>query len=125
MKVLSLEQLSYYTSKLTTFFSDKFSLKDHTHTDYASKSISVNTNLLANDWVGETTPFSITISDQRITDTNNIDVISRATSHQEIEAWGNLGYMVGTQEVGSITIQSYGFKPTIDIPITLVIRGDS
>ena len=125
MKVIGLEQLAYYTNKLIAFLSDKFSSKDHTHTNYASKSTAVNTELIASNWLGDSAPFSITISDQKITDTNNIDIISRATSYQEIEAWGNLGYMIGTQEVGSVTIQSYGLKPSVDIPITLVIRGDS
>ena len=125
MKVLSLEQLSYYTNKLIAFLSNKFSSKDHIHPDYASKSITINTDLLSANWIGDATPFSITIAVPSVTENNNVDIISRANTYQEIEAWGNLGYMIGSQSDGSITIQSYGFKPTVDIPISIVVRGDS
>ena len=39
-------------------------------------------------------------------------------------AWGNAGILTGEQSEGSITLKAFGEKPSIDIPI-IVLVGDT
>lgn len=91
----------------------------------ADKSTEYNMTLAAASWTGDTAPYSITLSVAKATTTNNIDIIPQASTADAIESWQALGYMLGTQEEGSITIQAWGDKPTADIPVKVIIRGDA
>lgn len=124
MKILDINQLNYYTNKLITLCSNSFSLKNHSHTNYATKSTNMNTSLPATAWTGDSIPFSISISVPGATSTNNIDIIPQASTDEQIDAWQGLGYMIGTQSEDSITLKSWGDKPAVDIPITVIVRGD-
>ena len=91
----------------------------------ADKSTEYNMNLPAASWTGTTAPYSITLSVAKATATNNIDIIPQASELTAIEAWQGLGYMLGTQAAGSVTIQAWGDKPSVDIPIKVIVRGDA
>ena len=91
----------------------------------ASKSKEYDKTLSASNWIGDTAPYSITLSVTGVTATNNVDVIPQASETDAIEAWKNLGYMKGSQSVGSIIIQAWGEKPSVDIPIKVIVRGDA
>lgn len=91
----------------------------------ADKSTEYDMTLEAASWTGDTAPYSITLSVAKATATNNIDIIPQASESTAIEAWQGLGYMLGTQSAGKVTLQAWGDKPSVDIPVKVIVRGDA
>lgn len=91
---------------------------------YAKKSTLVNTTLTASKWTGSSAPYSYVLSVSGVTSSNivEIDYASNASS-AAIEAYQNAMLADGGQTTNQITIKATE-KPTVDIPITIVIRND-
>ena len=91
---------------------------------YATKSTLVNTTLTASKWTGSSAPYSYVLSVSGVTSSNivEIDYASNASS-AAIEAYQNAMLADGGQTTNQITIKATE-KPTVDIPITIVIRND-
>lgn len=91
---------------------------------YAKKSTLVNTTLTASKWTGSSAPYSYILSVSGVTSSNivEIDYASNASS-AAIEAYQNAMLADGGQTTNQITIKATE-KPTVDIPITIVIRND-
>ena len=68
--------------------------------------------------------YSINLTIEGVTATSNVDIIPQASTEDQIDAWLGLSYMLGSQAEGKVTIKSWGDKPTVDIPITVIVRGD-
>lgn len=90
----------------------------------SSKSKTYQMTMSAASWTGDAAPYSIDLTVDGVTDTSNVDIIPQAANEDQIDAWLGLGYMLGSQAEGKVTIQSWGDKPTVDIPITVIVRGD-
>lgn len=91
---------------------------------YAKKSTLVNTTLTASKWTGSSAPYNYVLSVSGVTSSNivEIDYASNASS-AAIEAYQNAMLADGGQTTNQITIKATE-KPTVDIPITIVIRND-
>lgn len=91
---------------------------------YAKKSTLVNTTLTTSKWTGSSAPYSYVLSVSGVTSSNivEIDYASNASS-AAIEAYQNAMLADGGQTTNQITIKATE-KPTVDIPITIVIRND-
>lgn len=91
---------------------------------YAKKSTLVTTTLTASKWTGSSAPYSYVLSVSGVTSSNivEIDYASNASS-TAIEAYQNAMLADGGQTTNQITIKATE-KPTVDIPITIVIRND-
>lgn len=91
---------------------------------YAKKSTLVNTTLTVSKWTGSSAPYSYVLSVSGVTSSNivEIDYASNASS-AAIEAYQNAMLADGGQTTNQITIKATE-KPTVDIPITIVIRND-
>lgn len=91
----------------------------------ADKSIEKSATLLASSWIGDTAPYYITITVEEATATNNIEILPAATLIQEqYEAMSSAGITGADQAEGSVTLKAFGEKPTIDLPIIVIVRGD-
>lgn len=86
------------------------------------KSFSVT--LAVASWSGTAAPYTYKISNSSILATSNVD-IAPATSASDAAkyAYISAGFMPGSIAAGSVTIKAYGKKPTVAIPITLIVRG--
>ena len=91
----------------------------------AAKSTMQTATLLASGWTGSTAPYTYTLSltGVTVTSVNEIMLPTSATQAQ-VEAMQAANITDGGQAVNSITLKAWGDKPTIDIPIRVVIRGD-
>ena len=90
---------------------------------YAKKSALINT-LPASKWTGSSAPYTYVLPVSGATTSNivEIDYASNASS-AAIEAYQNAMLADGGQTTNQITIKATE-KPTVDIPITIVIRND-
>ena len=91
---------------------------------YAKKSTLVTTTLTASKWTGSSAPYTYVLSVSGVTSSNivEIDYASNASS-AAIEAYQNAMLADGGQTTNQIIIKATE-KPTVDIPITIVIRND-
>lgn len=91
---------------------------------YAKKSALINTTLTASKWTGSSAPYTYVLPVSGVTSSNivEIDYASNASS-AAIEAYQNAMLADGGQTTNQITIKATE-KPTVDIPITIVIRND-
>ncbi|MDF2950778.1 MAG: putative phage tail fiber protein [Anaerocolumna sp.] len=97
---------------------DRFYLKD----DYTSKII--NTVLTSVGWVGTSAPYSQEVAISEMTSTSNATVaISPGATTTEYNAAVDAMLHPSTQGDGTITIKAFDSKPTVDIPITVMILG--
>lgn len=91
---------------------------------YAKKSILVNTTLTASKWTGSSTPYTYVLPVSGATTSNIVEInYASNASSQAIEAYQNAMLADGGQTTNQITIKATE-KPTVDIPITIVIRND-
>ena len=88
-----------------------------------AKSINVSETISSTGWSNKT----YTINNSNITATNVIELLPRennGTTQAQMEVLSGAMIIGGTQAVGSIQLVALGDVPTIDIPVTLIIRSD-
>ena len=91
----------------------------------ADKSTVTNVTVLAADWTGDAAPYTNTISVAGVTADNIVEVLTPSSiTDEQIEALTGAEANKITQDVDSLTLYAYGDIPVIDIPLTVVIRGD-
>ena len=90
----------------------------------AGLSTKANTTLSASGW---STEKKYTVSNANITATSAVELLPRENNgitQAQMEALSGAMIVGGTQAAGSIQLVALGDKPTIDIPVTLIIRRD-
>jgi hypothetical protein len=99
---------------------------DHDKIDNAAAKSSLTTaTLTAAGWTGSALPYSQTISVSGVTVTSVNEILPGASiTADQLEALQAANLQDGGQAAGSITVSAWGDKPTIDLPIRIIIRGD-
>ena len=91
----------------------------------ANKSTVETVTVVASDWIGDNTPYTNSISVSGVTAVNFIEVLTPSSvTDEQYEAYSSANITKITQSDNSITLYAYGIKPTIDLPITVIVRGD-
>ena len=90
-----------------------------------NKSSKVSATMNASSWSGSSAPYTITLSINGVTTSNNVEIlIPGSVTNAQVEAWMAAGIVNGTQAANSVTLKAYGDKPSINIPIEAIIRND-
>lgn len=91
----------------------------------ASKSSISNITLTASEWSGTSAPYTYTLNINGVTTSNIIEILPQnSINANQISALIDAVIATGTQSANSIILKAFGIKPTIDIPITIIVRGD-
>ena len=96
----------------------------------AGMSTKVNVTLSASEWStlwGVPKAEKYVVSDSNITATSAVELLPRedgGITQAQMEALSGAMIVGGTQSNGSIQLIALGDKPTVDIPVTLIIRRD-
>lgn len=94
-------------------------------TDYAGASETVTATLLAASWTGDAAPYTYTLPVSGVTATSNQEVLPALNiTAEQLEALQSANIQDGGQAENSMTLKAYGDKPTIDLPIRVIKRGD-
>lgn len=94
-------------------------------TTYAKKSTVHEVTLSASEWSGNAAPYTYTVNLSGVTATNVNEIIYSATaSEDQIKAYQSAGLRDGGQSDGTLTLKAIGTKPTVDIPLTIIVRHD-
>lgn len=76
-------------------------------------------------WEGASPPYTQEIAIAGVTTTNTVDIrLSSTASLQAAQQYSFLGLQDGGQAEGKITLKAIGALNTVEIPISVSIRGD-
>lgn len=102
---------------------------------FLTKPVEVSKTLLVSDWVGTTAPYTYTLTS--VTEVKSSKTLGRmveikqgATSNENYLIWRNaiqnadIQFANELQDVGKLVLKAWGTKPTIDLPILLLIGGE-
>lgn len=91
-----------------------------------TKSTTVSVTLFASSWSGDSAPYNCTLSVTGVTTTSNQEFLPALDiTEEQLTALQSANIQDGGQSSGSVTLKAFGDKPTIDIPIRVILRGDS
>lgn len=91
----------------------------------ARVSSTVSAVLAAASWVGSSAPYTYTLAVSGVTATSAVEVIPTADiTVEQFEAIQGANIAGGTQSAGSIVLRAFGDKPTIELPVLVIVRGD-
>lgn len=109
----------------TTSSANQVFSSQKTEAVYAKKSTIVDTVLSASDWTGSVAPFTYTLSVNGVTATSVNEISYKySNNNTQITAYQNALLRDGGQSAGKIILKATGTKPTVDIPITIIVRHD-
>ena len=92
----------------------------------ADKSDPVPATLLAASWSGDEAPYTYTLSVTGVTTTSNQEYLPALDiTTEQLEALQAANIQDGGQAAGTATLKAFGTKPTIDLPIRIIKRGDA
>ena len=85
----------------------------------------VTATLTAAGWAGSAAPFTCALTVSGVTTTNVNELLPSATiTAAQLEAYQMANIQDGGQAANSITLKAWGEKPTIDIPVRIIVRRD-
>lgn len=91
----------------------------------ANKSTVENKTLLASAWVGSSAPYTLDLNVSGVTATSYQEWLTGLSiTSAELLALQSANIIDGGQTTDTLTFKAFGTKPTIDIPIRIVRRGD-
>lgn len=97
---------------------------DKTEKTYSKRSTTSTVTLSASAWSGSSAPYYCVLSVEGVTATNIIEInYASSASDAAIEAYQGAGLKDGGQSDGRITLLATE-KPTVNIPITIIVRND-
>lgn len=89
------------------------------------KSTLVPATLTAAGWTGSAAPYSQSLSVAAVTATSANELLPGASiTADQLAALQAANLQDGGQAAGSITLLAYGDKPTVDLPVRIIVRGD-
>ena len=92
----------------------------------ADKSTDTTATLLASGWTGDSAPYSYTLAVAGVTADSNQELLpALGITTEQLAALQAANIQDDGQAAGSITLKAFGEdKPTIDLPIRIILRGD-
>lgn len=92
----------------------------------ADKSTTTEATLLASGWTGDSAPYSYTLAVPGVTADSNQELLpALGITTDQLAALQAANIQDGGQAAGSVTLKAFGEdKPTIDLPIRIILRGD-
>ena len=95
-------------------------------TDYAGTSETVTATLLASNWTGSSVPYTYTLAVTGVTANSNQELLPALNiTEEQLTALQAANIQDGGQSADTIILKAFGDKPTIDLPIRVIVRGDS
>ena len=91
----------------------------------ADKSTDTTATLLASGWTGDSAPYSYTLAVAGVTADSNQELLpALGITTEQLAALQAANIQDDGQAGGTVTLKAFGTKPTIDLPIRIILRGD-
>lgn len=90
----------------------------------ANKGTAIAVTLASGSWTGTAAPYTYTISNSAITATSNQELTPATDiTADQLTALQNANIIDGGQAAGSMTLKAFGEKPSVDIPVRVIVKG--
>ena len=91
-----------------------------------TKSTTVSATLSASSWSGDSAPYTYTLAVTGVTATSNQELLPALNiTSEQLTALQAANIQDGGQTADTIILKAFGDEPTIDLPIRVILRGDS
>ena len=90
----------------------------------ANKGTAIAVTLASGSWTGTAAPYTYTISNSAITATSNQELTPATDiTADQLAALQGANIIDGGQAAGSMTLKAFGEKPSVDIPVRIIVKG--
>lgn len=87
-------------------------------------STTTEVTLAAASWSGDSTPYTYTLTVNGVTDTSTQEIVfATSINLEQLTAGQNANIQDGGQSANTIVLKAWGEKPTVDLPIRVIMRG--
>ena len=91
----------------------------------AAKSSLMTKTLTAANWSGSAAPYTYNLSVAGVTSTSNQEILPGLNiTAAQLEAFQGANIQDGGQSANTVVLKAFGDKPTVNIPIRVILRGD-
>ena len=90
----------------------------------AAQSTTTEATLSAASWSGDSAPYTYTLTVNGVTDTSMQEIVfATSINLEQLTAGQNANIQDGGQSANTIVLKAWGEKPTVDLPIRVIMRG--
>ena len=87
-------------------------------------STTTEATLAAASWSGDSAPYTYTLTVNGVTDTSTQEIVfATSINLEQLTAGQNANIQDGGQSANTIVLKAWGEKPTVDLPIRVIMRG--
>lgn len=110
--------------ELVELTADSIGAASKEYVDSVATGTTLSVTLASASWTGTAVPYTYTISNAAITATSTQE-LSPATdiTADQLTALQNANIIDGGQAAGSMTLKAFGEKPSVDIPVRIIVKG--
>lgn len=110
--------------ELVELTADSIGAASKEYVDSVATGTTLSVTLASASWTGTAAPYTYTISNFAITATSTQE-LSPATdiTADQLTALQNANIIDGGQAAGSMTLKAFGEKPSVDIPVRIIVKG--
>lgn len=110
--------------ELVEVTADSIGAASKEYVDSVATGTTLLVTLVSASWTGTAAPYTYTISNSAITATSTQE-LSPATdiTADQLTALQNANIIDGGQAAGSMTLKAFGEKPSVDIPVRIIVKG--
>lgn len=110
--------------ELVEVTADSIGAASKEYVDSVATGTTLSVTLASASWAGTAAPYTYTISNSAITATSTQEV-SPATdiTADQLTALQSANIIDGGQAAGSMTLKAFGEKPSVDIPVRIIVKG--
>ena len=92
----------------------------------AAISKTVEATLFVANWTGDAAPYTYTLAVEGVTKTSNQEILPTANiTWEQLIGLQSTNMIDGGQDTNTIILKATKNKPTVDIPIRIILRGDA
>lgn len=110
--------------ELVELTADSIGAASKQYVDFVATGTALSVTLASASWTGTAAPYTYTISNSAITATSNQELTPATDiTADQLTALQNANIIDGGQAAGSMTLKAFGEKPSVDIPVRIIVKG--
>lgn len=110
--------------ELVEVTADSIGAASKEYVDSVATGTTLSVTLASASWTGTAAPYTYTISNSAITATSTQELMPATDiTADQLTALQNANIIDGGQAAGSMTLKAFGEKPSVDIPVRIIIKG--
>lgn len=100
-------------------------IKEKNDKTYAQKYKQVTKTLSSSAWQGTSAPYIAQLEVSGLTQNSDVQIVSNYDwTIEQMQSWSNAKIMSGKTESNKLLLKAYGEKPTVDLPIVLLVGSE-